>query len=284
MLRQHVRRPPIASHGFLRVDPEVSEDYPLRLGVRSLFFFRIQKLNRIVEYKDIEYDVGVVVDLVEWAADRPTFTVNEAERVTGLTRASLREKLSRLAKRGELNRIERGRYTVHDDPLIFATHIETPSFLSLWSGLRFYDLTTQQPTRVQVIAATNRGDLADIDFYYSSDMFGFGRERYAGFDVFVADEERLLLDCLARDRVPVSEVRDLVSMVDVETVTRYADRFDSTAVKKRLGYLLDVVRGESVAELRIRDRNYPVLDLTRSDEGTTNARWRLRVNTDVITA
>lgn len=59
--------------------------------------------------------------LLEWAADRPLFTLNDAERHLEVTRASLREKLSRMTRRGELRRIERGKYTVHEDPLIYAT-------------------------------------------------------------------------------------------------------------------------------------------------------------------
>jgi predicted transcriptional regulator of viral defense system len=41
-------------------------------------------------------------DLLAWAGERPLFTVNDAERASGIQRASLLEKLSRLAGRGEL--------------------------------------------------------------------------------------------------------------------------------------------------------------------------------------
>ncbi|MFB6253208.1 MAG: type IV toxin-antitoxin system AbiEi family antitoxin domain-containing protein [Halobacteriaceae archaeon] len=220
-------------------------------------------------------------DLLEWANERPLFTVNEAERATGMNRASLHEKLSRLTQRGDLKRIERGKYTVHNDAMIYATYIETPSFLSLWSGLRFYDLTTQQPATVQVITPKNRDDLPNINFYYSNEMFGFGKKHYQGFQIFVADRERLLLDCLGRKQVPVSELGDLVSAVDCNTATEYAQRLGKQSVKKRLGYLLEHIRGDSVDALRVRDRNYPVLDLTQPAEGETDTRWRLRVNTDV---
>ena len=222
-----------------------------------------------------------MTDLADWADERPLFTVDEAQRATGLGRASLLERLSRMARRGDLHRIERGKYTAHDDPVVYATYVETPSYLSFWSGLRFYDLTTQQPTGVQVVCATSRADLPSITFHAASDLFGFGRKRYDRFEVFVAEAERLLLDCLARDVVPVSELGELVAAVDVETATEYADRLGRKAVKKRLGYLLETVRGISVEELRVPDRNYPVLDLSRPPEGETDARWRLRVNVDV---
>lgn len=222
-----------------------------------------------------------MVDLLTWADERPLFTVNEAARATQMARPSLREKLSRITARGELIRVERGKYTVHDDPLIYATYLEMPSFISLWSGLRFYDLTTQQPTAVQVIAPVNRGNLPRVHFYTSSTMFGFGKRRYEGFDIFVADPERLLLDCLSRPQVPVTEVVDLVETVELDTAVAYAERFDRKAVKKRLGYLFDVVRDTDVASLHVDDRNYPRLDLTRPADGQTNATWRIEVNADV---
>ena len=221
-----------------------------------------------------------MVDLTDWATDRPLFTLNEADRVLDLTRGSLREHLSRLVSRGELKRIERGTYTVHDDPMIYATHIETPSYLTLWSGLRFYDLTTQQPTRIQVMAATPRDDLPGIEFHVSSNLFGFGKRRYRDFEVFVADAERLLIDCLSRRGVPVSALDELLETVDPDRCVEYARRFDRTAVTKRVGYLLEHAQGTVRDELRVDDRNYPKLDLNGPDIGESNAKWRLQVNTD----
>lgn len=225
-----------------------------------------------------------MVELLEWAAEQPMFTLNAAERATDMERASLREKLSRLTRRGELTRIERGKYTVHPDPMVYASYLETPAYLSLWSGLRYYDLTTQQPTRVQVMVAESRGNLETVDFYQTSRMFGFGRRRYDGFEVFVADPERLLLDCLTRDQVPVAELTALLETVDPERAAAFADRYGRAATKKRIGFLLERVRGVTMDGLRVDDRNYPALDLTQPDEGETDPTWRVRVNTDAVPA
>lgn len=223
-----------------------------------------------------------MTELLAWANDRPLFTLNDAQRALGMKRASLREKLSRLAHRGDIDRIERGKYTVHDDPMIYATYIETPSFTSLWTALRYYDLTTQQPTEVQVMTPTSRTDLSKVAFYQTSRVFGFGRRRYDGFEIFIADEERLLVDCLSRKQVSVADLSELLEAVDPERAVAYAERFGSNAVKKRLGYLLEQVRGMVVEDLRVSDRNYPLLDLSGPDEGEPDSRWRLRVNADVV--
>lgn len=222
-----------------------------------------------------------MTDLRDWAADQPLFGLNEAQRATGMKRPTLRETLSRAVKRGSLIRVERGKYTAHADPMIYASHIETPSYLSLWSGLRYYDVTTQQPARVQVITARNRKDLASVEFFRSRTLFGFGKRRYADFEIFVADPERLLLDCLARKAVPVEELSDLVEIVDIDTSVEYAAQLGTASVKKRLGYLLEAVRGESIQALQVDDRNYPRLDLTRPANGETDSKWRLEVNTNV---
>lgn len=223
-----------------------------------------------------------MTELLAWASDRPLFTVNDAQRALGMKRASLREKLSRLARRGELNRIERGKYTVHDDPLIYATYIETPSYASLWTALRYYDLTTQQPTKVQVMTPISRPDLPEVNFFQTNQVFGFGRQRYDGFEIFVVDRERLLVDCLSRKQVSVADLSELLKAIDPERTAAYAERFGSNAVKKRLGYLLEQVRGIVVEDLQVSDRNYPLLDLTGPDAGEPDSRWRLRVNTDAL--
>lgn len=223
-----------------------------------------------------------MTELLAWANHRPLFTLNDAQRALGMKRASLREKLSRLARRGEINRIERGKYSVHDDPMIYATHIETPSYASLWSALRYYDLTTQQPTKVQVMTPTGRTDLPEVVFYQSSQLFGFGRRRYEDFEVFVADEERLLLDCLSRKEISVTDLSELLETIDPERAAAYAERFGRNAVKKRVGYLLERVRDVTIDDLRVSDRNYPLLDLAGPDDGDPDSRWRLRVNVDVV--
>lgn len=222
--------------------------------------------------------------LHEWATERPLFTVNDVERATGGNRASLREKLSRMTKRGDLIRIERGTYTVHDDPLIYATYIETPSYLTFWSGLRYYDLTTQQPATVQVMAGISKQSLDHVRLYRSNDLFGFGKRAYRGFEIFVADPERLLIDCLSRPHVAVADLDELLDAVDPELAADYAERFGRRAVMKRVGFLLERRRDVSIERLRIRDRNYPVLDLSAPKRGENDAAWRLKVNTDALPA
>ena len=220
--------------------------------------------------------------LLEWAEDKPIFNLNQAQREIGIKRGSLKVKLSRLVDKGELNRIEAGKYTVHDDPFIYSSHVENPSYISLWSALNFYNLTTQEPTRVQVICSENRDDLSDIEFHSSKQVFGYTKTRYRGFEIFMAEKEKLFLDVLKFGKVPVEELEELTKNLDEERIVDYARRIDSKAVSKRAGYLIQEFTGNTLDELKVDDANYPLLDLAKTRKGRTDSEWRIKVNNDAV--
>jgi predicted transcriptional regulator of viral defense system len=221
-------------------------------------------------------------DFKEWADNRPIFNLNQAQRFTGLQRDSLKVKLSRKVKRGDLFRVEKGKYTAHEDPFIYASYIETPSYISLWSGLDFYNLTSQQPTKVQVVCSRNRRNLEEVEFYESDSVFGYERKRYRNFEVLMADKERLLIDVLKFGKVPVDELNEIVEIIDLQKAVEYAERTGSKSVSKRLGYLVEKIRDETLEELKVSDSNYPLLDLSKSEKGITDSEWRIKVNNNAF--
>jgi len=203
------------------------------------------------------------------------------EREFGHDRGYLRLKLHRIVEKGNLIRVERGKYTVHRDPMIYATYIETPSFFSYWTALRYYNLTAQQPSRLQVVARRSRPNLGDIEFYSSSRIFGYERRPYRDHHIFVADKERLLLDCLGAAVVPVEELVELAREADAETVMLYSEEFQSRSLAKRAGYLLEQA-GKPMEGLQAQvDHNYVPLDLSKPAEGKRSPRWKIVVNADV---
>ena len=226
-------------------------------------------------------------EIIRWAEERPLFRFKEAEREFDYGKEYLKVKLHRLAKKNELKRIEKGKYTVHEDPMIYASHIETPSFLSLWTALRYYNLTTQQPTKVHIITSKEKKDLDNIKFHSTKKSFGYSKKIYKGFQIFVADKERLLLDCLKYRTVPTDELDELIKEVEPGKTIEYTLNLENKALNKRVGYLLEKKTdtskktGEKLEELHQSiDRNYTVLDLSKPNKGEKNSRWRIKVNTD----
>ena len=221
-------------------------------------------------------------DLLDFAGERPLFNLNEAQRATGHDRNYLRKKLSVLTDREDLYRVERGMYSSVDDPFVYGSFVERPSYISLWSALSFYNLTTQEPTKVQVICSKSRSDLEKVSFYSSKNVFGYSKEVYRGFEVFVADKEMLFLDVLRKGKVPLDELDELVEDLDLSKVIEYAERLESKAVSRRAGFLVEKLRGETLKGLKVKDSNYPVLDLTKSSNGVKDKEWRIEVNNDAF--
>lgn len=222
-----------------------------------------------------------MIGILKWAQERPLFTLNDLQRELDHDRSYLRLMLHRMVDKRELIRVARGKYTVHRDPMIYATYIETPSFFSYWTALRYHNLTTQEPSRLQVVTRKNRPDLEMIEFHSSSRIFGYERRPYRDHHIFVADKERLLLDCLGAGIVPIEELAELVREIDEAKVVLYCGEFQSRSLAKRAGYLLENA-GKQAGRLQDQvDHNYVPLDLSKRAEGKRNSRWKIVVNADV---
>lgn len=220
-------------------------------------------------------------EITDWAEEIPLFSLNDLERRFGHDREYLRLKLHRMVERGDLTRIERGKYTVHDDPMIYATHIETPSFFSYWTALRHYNLTTQQPSRLHVVTRKNRGDFENIKFHSTKNIFGYEKKIYRDFHIFMADKERVLLDCLSKSTVPVEELKEVAREADREKVIKYCEKSRNKALSKRAGFLLEET-GKEMDELQeYVDHNYTTLDLSKPRDGKKDTRWKVVVNANV---
>ncbi len=105
----------------------------------------------------------------------------------------------------------------------------------------------------------------------------------------VARQERAILDCLANPRWGVSLPqsaeaidRALAGGLPVARLVKAARRYESAAVVRRLGFLIELLAGADVSEplLRLRGRSngYVLLAASGPTKGPTNARWRVRVN------
>jgi predicted transcriptional regulator of viral defense system len=107
----------------------------------------------------------------------------------------------------------------------------------------------------------------------------------------VALPERAILDCLANPRwgVTLPQIAEAVDRavpvrMSPEHLAQAAERYGSPAVARRLGYLLELLRGPEAAEpllpLRGRSHAHVLLSSSAPDQGPTNPRWGLRVNVD----
>lgn len=199
--------------------------------------------------------------------------------------------LHRLKKSGQIFEIERNRYTVHKDAFLVASRISWPSYISIWSALRYHNLTEQIPQTIWVVTTKKRRNArltfagTKIVFILTSPKYFFGFEKvdFKGIDVFIADSEKSVIDSMLFRRVSVSEIFSILESnldsIRAGRLLNYAVRTGNKAMIKRLGFLLDKL-GKDYFE-RLKKYVYPActpLEYNLSAKGELNAKWRIVEN------
>jgi len=195
------------------------------------------------------------------ARDKDIFNTDDAYDVLGEGRAT-RETLERLAEKGWLERVEKGKYLIvpleagpdrswTEDAFVIAHHLVKPAAVAYWTALNHWNLTEQVPrvTYVQTPARkeNRRPEVLGIRFRIVR-IKGerlFGLHRFTAVDV--TDREKTVIDCLDRPELSggVVEVagglREGDGEFDWNRMTGYLRRFGSGAVVKRLGFLAEAL-------------------------------------------
>lgn len=193
--------------------------------------------------------------------------------------------LNRMTDKGLLIRIERGKYVVAGDLdrsglLEIATLISVPSYISLWTGLNFFGLTTQVPSSVFVMTMVPRKEI-DLDpvrirFVKTSHFFGYTKMG----NVVVAEVEKLFLDCLEFPQYS-GGIEELISSTeratfDKEKLLEYASMMNIRALNSRLGFIMERIGENTMTSLRRNiSTSYIYLDPTLPKKGKRNERWRV---------
>lgn len=224
------------------------------------------------------------IEVIKRLEKCPIFTFNEFVRMTGRSPEYCGLYLHRLKKEGLVFQIERGRYTVFDDPMLISSHIITPSYLSFWSALRFYNFTEQLPLNMMIASHKPKKAIkfhgTEIHFFKTKHLWGYKKQRYMDFDIFVAEREKCILDCLLLKNTPFEEVAKAIMTKDFDCakLSKYAVRTKSHSLAKRLGYLMESFGLETGDLKQHMDDNYIPLDWNVEKEGKRNKKWKVIIN------
>jgi len=239
--------------------------------------------------------------LEELAKRGNTFTFEDLKKISNSGDDVLWVILSRLEKKGWIERIEKGKYIIIPlgaekgkytlNEFVIGSLLVKPYAIAYWSALHFYGLTEQIPNMVyiQTPARKKKQNIEIFGVNYrivrvkKAKIFGIRKEWIDETEVNITDKEKTIIDCLDKPQYcgGIVEVAKALKNgeFDKSKLIEYSSRIENSAVIRRLGYLCDLLKID-VSPPVVDTRNYLYLDPTMPKTGVKNARWRLIINLD----
>ncbi len=186
---------------------------------------------------------------------------------------------------------------------IIAEHLvkDADYYIGYYSALQIHNLITQPSLKEQIVVSKQIRPsvlkIKDIPFqfiYHNSDhFFGVKKVWIDNFNkVNCSDLEKTIIDCLYRPDyaggiVEISKaIYQSKEIIKFETLYEYARRFDTYAVIKRLGFLLEALSIETpIIEplLKLQNKSCVLLDPALPATGNRDNKWQIQQNIDMDT-
>jgi predicted transcriptional regulator of viral defense system len=222
--------------------------------------------------------------------------------------SALKELLSDMVRRGLLMRLKKGLYYLipyEQDPETFMPdwHLlaqpltkRTQHYIGYYSALHIHDLITQPSLKEQIVVAKQlRPSQVEIkgvtfQFVYRNQEHFFGAKKIwiDSFNkVLCSDLEKTIIDCLFKPDYAggIVEIAKAIYMskgkIKFTQLFDYVIQFNSQAVIKRLGFLLELleIKTEIIEKLHEKKTNsYVFLDTELPKNGKRLSRWSIQQN------
>lgn len=216
--------------------------------------------------------------------EKPVFTLADIRRRVS-SPAYAKQLVHRLQRQDLIARVAQNRYTINDDPLVVATHLVTPCYLSFWSASAFYGYTEQILNTIQIATTHKRKSTVykgvRIQFFPLKEIYGYRKFATPVGELFIADPEKLLIDCFLRPQA-IGNFTEILNVIEKapcskEKIIEYLKRANNSALTKRLGYLLEKKRSIDISSQIKLDTNYVFLNPFSKRRTSTNAKWRVKL-------
>ncbi len=244
------------------------------------------------------------------ANEKVLVNAEDVIEVRQCSRETANKILNRLTKKGWLQRIKRGTYSIVpisslspnpmvEESLSLAAQIFAPAYISGWSAAEHWDLTeqifnnislvTQKPQRrsIQKIGGVKcRVWVKESKYFFGLDNIWFGSNK-----VQIANPSRFLIDILDKPdfggggRHVIDVVRQYwkSEMSNPERILEYAIKYNKGAVIKRLGFLAEQLDAPVTTEWLDRCKELISSGVSRLDpsspkKGKISSKWNLQIN------
>jgi len=227
------------------------------------------------------------LDNIEYLKKFPVFSAKTINAKA--SRGYINLYLYRLEKRHLIERIKKNLYTIYKDSFLIASRIVWPSYISCWSSLKFHNLTEQVPNAVFVVVPRYKKTLIfqKTPIYFiatkSKNIFGYEKIIYKGFEIFIADKEKAIIDSALFKKASFSELQEIISnnlgQLSIKKFLKYLKKIGNKSLIKRFGYVFDMLEKDCSKELkRYIDKVYIPLDYSKKKMGTKNKKWMIVKN------
>ena len=245
---------------------------------------------------------------------KPCFDYAEAfKAIPNSKDEAVRKLLSDMTKRGLLMRLKSGVYYIIPyeqdaesfipDWHLIAEYLVSGAdhYIGYYSALQIHNLITQPSLKEQIVVAKQiipseiKIKNVPFQFIYHNEKHFFGAKKIwiDSFNrVSCSDLEKTFIDCLFKPEYAGGVIETAKAIyasrdkLNLDKLLDYAVRFDSQAVIKRLGFLLEMLGfdHEIIDELqKIKTASYTVLDTELPKTGRRISRWGIQQNLETDT-
>ena len=227
--------------------------------------------------------------------------------------SAVRVLLSDMTQRGLLMRVKDGIYyiipyeqnaeTFMPDWHLIAEHIvkDAQYYIGYYSALQIHNLITQPSLKEQIVVSKQMKPSAikikNISFQFichnEKHFFGAKKIWIDSFNkVLCSDLEKTIIDCLFKPDYAggIVEIAKAIYVskhkIKFNQLFEYTKKFNSQAVIKRLGFLLDIldVNNEIVEQFqKIKTASYVLLDTELPKTGKLISKWSIQQNVETET-
>lgn len=151
--------------------------------------------------------------------------------------------VNHLLKRGEMRKITRGYYTVHEEPALLVYCLK-PAYLGLQDAMSFHDLWEQETNPVVITARKVRTGVREVlgqnvwvRRISPKYLFGYDYLASGEFLLPVSDVEKTLIDMFYFGEMKEDTIKKFRGKVDRKKLNGYLKRYESRFREKVLGIL-----------------------------------------------
>ena len=227
--------------------------------------------------------------------------------------SAIRELLSDITKRGLLMRLKKGLYYIipyeqEAEHFMPAWHViaeylvkDAEHYIGYYSALQIHNLITQPSLKEQIVVSkqirpsTIKIKNVSFQFIYHNEKHFFGTKKLwiDNFNkVICSDLEKTIIDCLFKPDYAggIVEIARAIYIsrdnINYDKLLNYTEKFQSQAVIKRLGFLLELLEIDSyiIDELqKVKTISYVLLDTELPKTGKMISRWSIQQNLETET-